>query len=134
MFNQVEEKMKLIVRDHARKNNIEGLRDLEGRWITNCPGILRVDREYFEELFKAGCNNRFDHVLSLTPHCITPDMNEIIKRSMTDMEVIDALDHMDLKKAPCIDRLSGMFYKENWDVISKGVLHFCNKIVKYSHR
>lgn len=46
-----------------------------------------------------------------------------------DKEVLDALDHMDPRKASGIDELSRMFYKENWNVVGKDVLQFCNDML-----
>lgn len=53
-----------------------------------------------------GASNHFEHVLSLISHCITSNMNEVLERLVVDKEVLDALEHMDPKKALEIDGLS----------------------------
>lgn len=65
------------------------------------------------DLFHFDCSNDADQVLSMIPHCVSPEMNEELTRLVREKEIFYALDHMDLRKASSIDGLSGMFFKEN---------------------
>lgn len=49
-------------------------------------------------------------------------MNEGLTKKVTQKEVLKAFDQMDPRKALDIDRLSGLFYKENWQIVGRDVL------------
>ncbi|KAA3461290.1 reverse transcriptase [Gossypium australe] len=52
----------------------------------------------------------------------------LVKRFM-DEEILVAFNQMDPRKAPGIDGLSGIFFKENWEIVGNDILIFCHYIL-----
>lgn len=98
----------------ARKNHIDGMLDSDGRWTSDSRGICKVAQRHFMDLFMIECSNKAEQVLSLTPSCMTVDMNEVL---------------MELRKTPGSDDLSGMFFKEILGVVGTNVLCYSNKMI-----
>ncbi|KAK5846242.1 hypothetical protein PVK06_002519 [Gossypium arboreum] len=53
----------------------------------------------------------------------------MLARDFTDGEILNAFSQMDLCKAPGIGGLSSCFFKENWEVVGKGVLKLCHDVL-----
>lgn len=113
----------------AKKNFIEGLHDDNEIWTTNSKGIFHVAQNYFKNLFTSEGNNYFDNIVGVIPQCITPDMNEFLVKKVTEKEVLDAIGQTDPRKAPKIDGLFGMFYKENWEVVGRDILRMYDEML-----
>lgn len=87
-----------------------------------------VDKEYFLSLFKTKANMDSDGMLSHIQGCITTDMNMDLEREVTDLEIVEAFCQMDPNKAPCLDGMSFLFFKENWDIVGLDMINFYNDI------
>lgn len=85
-------------------------------------GVCGVAKDYFDTLFKIECSGNLDRVLDNIMQCITSYINLTLESQDSDKEILDAFKQMDPRKAPGIDGLSGLFYKENWEVVGKDVL------------
>ncbi|KAH1122345.1 hypothetical protein J1N35_005505 [Gossypium stocksii] len=53
----------------------------------------------------------------------------MLERKIIDDEILEAFNQMDPHKAPGLDGLFGIFFKENWDVVGKDFLLPCHDIL-----
>ncbi|KAK8347847.1 hypothetical protein V6Z12_A06G044700 [Gossypium hirsutum] len=50
--------------------------------------------------------------------CVDQGINNMLVKDFTDEEILAAFNRMDPRKAPGIDGLSGVFFRENWKVVA----------------
>lgn len=74
-------------------------------------------------------NNNFADIEDVILVCITTEINMGLVSKVSNKEVLEELGQMDLRKAPGIDCLFGLFYKKNCDVMGGDVLHMCEEIL-----
>ncbi|KAA3484568.1 UDP-glycosyltransferase 89C1-like [Gossypium australe] len=103
----------------ANKNIIDRLTDDNGRWVIDIHDISNVAGDYFSKLFKSNEPSNVDTYINDIHTKVTPEMNANLAKHFTDEEIMVAFNQMDLHKAPGINGLSGIFFKENWEVVRK---------------
>lgn len=108
----------------ARKNRIEGLTDENGRLVNDEKGVCELVRRYFLVLFIFDSFDNVDQVFAHIPHCVIADMSETLMGPVGEKEIMEAMNQMDSRKAPGIDGLSGLFFKEHWNVVGVDVVRF----------
>ncbi|KAG8499222.1 hypothetical protein CXB51_005747 [Gossypium anomalum] len=112
-----------------KENKIDRLKDSNGIWMNDTKDICKVAGDYFHNLFKSSdlYNNEIN--MSYIQKCVTQDVNDMLAKRFTNEEILEAFNQMDLHKAPGIDGLSYIFFKENWEVVGKDVLNLCHEIL-----
>ncbi|KAL1104969.1 hypothetical protein V6Z11_D04G102500 [Gossypium hirsutum] len=113
-----------------KRNRIEGLFNPDGVWVKGPSDVCGLAKDYFLSLFIYETCGNFEGILDQISRCISPEMNLLLDGPVTDREIFEAFNQMDPRKAPGIDRLSSLFYNENWDVLSKKVIQYCHEILK----
>ncbi|KAG8488150.1 hypothetical protein CXB51_018462 [Gossypium anomalum] len=96
-----------------KKNDIDRLKDNNGCWVYNSRDKCRVARDYFIDLFQTSTNTVNNIDICCIPKCVNEEMNKNLMQSFTDKEILRAFNQIDLRKAPGIDGLPGIFFKEN---------------------
>lgn len=112
-----------------KRNYIEKLKDIDGKWLTDPKRVCGVARNYFHSLFKVDGNSNFVEVINQISRCTNSDINHALVDRFLEKEIIEAFNEMDLNKAPGLDGLSGLFYKENWGIVGADVVHFCGEVL-----
>ncbi|MBA0597535.1 hypothetical protein Gorai_007338 [Gossypium raimondii] len=94
-------------------NIIEGQFDADGYWVDGSNDMCGVAWDYFHKLFKFKANGNDERFLGQIQRCINLEMNNVLDKRLTDKQILEAFNQMDPCKAPDIDGLLGLFYKEN---------------------
>ncbi|KAK5812334.1 hypothetical protein PVK06_027763 [Gossypium arboreum] len=124
------EKMELVLdkmgpwkHQHYRrmKNNIKGLK----KEITKLLDVPTNERSM--SLLK---NARDERDLNDVPECINEDMNKRLNGEFADEEILTTFKQMEPHKAPKIDGLSEIFFKDYWPTMGVDVLSLCHDILK----
>ncbi|KAA3477524.1 reverse transcriptase [Gossypium australe] len=110
-----------------KKNSIDKLKDMDGRWHDDKSEICSIAWNYFNDLFKSTSVDDETVDLHFIPKCITERMNRSLSREFIDNEIMAAFNQMDLGKAPGIDGLPGCFFKEHWQTVGDYVIRTCHE-------
>jgi hypothetical protein len=76
---------------------------------------------YFSNLFTSSSGTRMDELLEHIDQRVSTQMNEQLCKEFTSQEVVEALDNIGDLKAPGLDGMHAIFYKNFWDVVGEKV-------------
>ena len=65
--------------------------------------------------------------LTVIPGLINEDINNKLTREVSQQEIKEALDQMNLDKAPGPDGFTARFYQQYWDIIKKDLTKMIKK-------
>ncbi|KAH1122073.1 hypothetical protein J1N35_005233, partial [Gossypium stocksii] len=100
-----------------KNNEIDRLKDNYGNWVYNDRDKCRVARDYFFDLFETSTNTVHNMEIYCIPKCVNEEMNKNLTKSFTNEEILKAFNQMHPRKAPGINGLPSIFFKENWEVV-----------------
>ena len=115
-----------LTKQRRVRNKIVGLHDEQGNWITEENGIEKVAVDYFDGLFSTTNPTDFDNFLDEIVPSISPQMNQILLRTVTEEEVRQALFMMHPEKAPGPDGMTTLFFQHSWHIIKKDLVEMVN--------
>ncbi|KAK5836054.1 hypothetical protein PVK06_011800 [Gossypium arboreum] len=113
-----------------KRKKIEGLFNSDSVWVKDLSDVCGLAKDYFLSLFKYETGGNFERILDQISRCISPEMTLLLDEPVTNREIFEAFNQMDPRKAPSIDGLRDLFYKENLDVLNKKVIQYCHEILK----
>uniref|UniRef100_A0A803PL92 Uncharacterized protein n=1 Tax=Cannabis sativa TaxID=3483 RepID=A0A803PL92_CANSA len=124
----------LYAKDSARKanNKIKFLCTETGDTVSSKTDMVVVIQVYFANISKATAidDSALHCTLNSIPSTITTDMNEELLKPFTATKVELSLHSMSLDKSLKIDRMSAIFYQQNWlvigDLVTRVVLSMLN--------
>jgi len=100
-------------------------------------GIVEDEQEihnlitnFYKDLFCSCAGNRYDELLSQVEPKVTPLMNQILMKEFTDDEIKAALDSMGDLKAPGMDGMPALFFKQYWDTVGADVTREVKKLLQ----
>ena len=71
---------------------------------------------FYKDLFCSRAGSRYDELLSCVHPRVTNEMNQHLMRDFSDEDIKSALDGMGDIKAPGVDGIPALFYKQYWDI------------------
>ncbi|KAL1148134.1 hypothetical protein V6Z11_A10G104400 [Gossypium hirsutum] len=80
--------------ERFKKNNIEGITDMDGNWVEGTTNVYRVAWNYFNNLFSSEAMND-ERVISHVRRCISSEMDKILLGHFTNKEILDTFAKMD---------------------------------------
>jgi hypothetical protein len=83
--------------------------------------MKEVVTNYFLNLFSSSTGTCMDELLSQIDSRVTPEMNELLCKEFSALEVKEALENIGDLKAPGIDGMPSIFYKASWEVVGEKV-------------
>lgn len=92
-------------------------------------GCIMWLKKYFEDLFKTMDNSSVEQIMLVIPRCVTQEMNNTLTKPVKDKEIVEAFNQMDTSKAPRCNGLSGLLFKENWDIVGRDVVKYYKKML-----
>ncbi|PPS19570.1 hypothetical protein GOBAR_AA00996 [Gossypium barbadense] len=92
--------------------------------------IFQIAGDYFQNLFTSSIDYNDEVEMNYISMCVDQGINNMLVKDFTDEEILAAFNRMDPRKAPGIDGLSGVFFRENWKVVVKDILNFCHDFFK----
>ena len=116
--------------EKARANAkiMEQVKDVNGRTVTGQHNVLKVQTDYFKELYrkKIDCNNMLNNIKTFISNtnipCLTEEEKNNCERDLTETEVAEALKAMKNGSCPGSDGLTIEFYKVFWPLIKEFLL------------
>ena len=102
-----------------KKNFIKKLKNNDGEWVDDQPGLQILACEYFSDLFTAGVHEPDLNVIEKVIPRVDQAMNDILTAPYTREEVKKALFNIGDLKAPGPDGLHAVFYKRFWHIIGE---------------
>ena len=106
------------------KNTIVKLCNAQGVWCADLGEIDTLIGTYFTDLFSSSGSNS-EAVISSVMASITPEQNQIMLASFTDVDVKEALFGMHPDKSPGPDGMNPAFYKKFWHIVGRDVSAAC---------
>ena len=92
--------------------------------------IHNLITNFYKDLFCSCAGNRYDELLSQVELKVTPLMNQILMKEFTDDEIKAALDSMGDLKAPGMDGMPALFFKQYWDTVGADVTREVKKLLQ----
>ena len=108
--------------NRQRKNRIEGISDLEGRWKEGGEEVEDVILKYFTEIYSTTFPTEFEASLGAVDRRVSEAMNVELLKEFKEEEVLQALMQMHPTKSPDPDGMSSIFYQKYWDVVGPQVV------------
>uniref|UniRef100_A0A803P112 DUF4283 domain-containing protein n=1 Tax=Cannabis sativa TaxID=3483 RepID=A0A803P112_CANSA len=100
------------------------MQNMEAKKVINNPTIMDLKKkEYYQELFTS-IYPTMEHIQRITdyvPKLVFEEMNMTLLAHFTSNEVFQALNAIAGEKSPGEDSMSGMFYKQHWNIIGTSV-------------
>ncbi|KAA3474146.1 reverse transcriptase [Gossypium australe] len=120
---------RLAISRHKR-NQIVGIEDKEGRWVTQADEMLNVAVSYFGKLFTASNSTGVYRLLDLVEKRITTDMNDELLRPFSEEEIWQVVKSTAPIKAPGIDGFLALFFQKYWDIVGSDISQYCLAVLK----
>lgn len=83
--------------------------------------IGKIAEEYFLDLFTSSTTTPLSEFLPFVEQKVTPEMNQLLTREVTDSEIHGALMLIGADRAPRPDGFTTAFYQQFWSVIGEEV-------------
>jgi hypothetical protein len=110
-----------VASERRRVNKIKKLRREDGSVVEEEGAKKEVVTNYFINLFSSNVGTRMDELLSQIDSRVTPEMNELLCKEFSAAEVKEALDNIGDLKAPGMDGMPSIFYKQSWELVGEKV-------------
>ena len=107
--------------NRQKKNRIEGLNDLEGRWREGEEEVEDIILKYFKDIYSTSFPTDFEASLSAVNRRVSEAMNADLLKEFKEEEVWRALMQMHPTKSPGPDGMSPLFFQKYWDVVGPQV-------------
>ena len=107
--------------NRQKKNRIEGLNDLEGRWREGEEEVEDIILKYFKDIYSTSFPIDFEASLSAVNKRVSEAMNADLLKEFKEEEVWRALMQMHPTKSPGPDGMSPLFFQKYWDVVGPQV-------------
>ena len=116
--------------ERRRRNRIKKLVRDDGGIVEDEQEIHNLITNFYKDLFCSCAGNRYDELLSQVEPKVTPLMNQILMKEFTDDEIKAALDSMGDLKAPGMDGMPALFFKQYWDTVGADVTREVKKLLQ----
>ena len=83
--------------------------------------LQNIITNFYKKLFRSCVGSRYDELLSRVHPRVTNEMNQFLRREYSDEEIKSALDSMGDLKAPGVDGMPALFYKQFWDIVGADI-------------
>ena len=107
--------------NRQRKNRIEALNDLEGRWREGKKDVEDIILKYFNEIYSTTFPIDSEASLGAVGRRVSEAMNAELLKEFKEEEVWRALMQMHPTKSPSLDGMSPIFFQKYWDVVGPQV-------------
>lgn len=111
-----------------RRNKIEALVDVNGRWVEEKGELERIGIDFYKELFIANPNAGGRFIQGRFPQ-ILRDAIQILQADCTLEELARALKGMGLLKAPGPDGFQPILFKRTWEIMGKAIFKFAGDVL-----
>lgn len=107
--------------ERKRANRIRKLVKEDGSAVVNQDGMCSLVTDYYRTLFTSQQGTRCDELLQQVPTKVTDAMNMELMKPYSDEEIKNALFSMGDLKAPGLDGMPALFYKNFWEKVGLDV-------------
>ena len=99
---------------------IMGIQDEANKWHDKSEDVGKVFLDYFHDIFTTNPSN-MDIIFQSMRCKVTVEMNGMLDKEFTKMEIKNALDQMNPNKAPSPDGMTACFYQKFWDILRNDI-------------
>ena len=85
-------------------------------------GLKLLITNFYKSLFESHVGARFKELLNQVHQRVTTDMNNYLMEEYGDEEIKQALDSIGDLKAPGVDGVPALFYKQYWNIVGEDVV------------
>lgn len=85
-------------------------------------GLKLMITNFYESLFESHAGARFEELLNQVHQKVTPEMNHHLTKEYSEEEIKQALDNKGDLKAPGVDGMPTLFYKQYWSIVGEDVV------------
>lgn len=104
------------------RNRIIRLSDGENGWIEGRDNIFAHILQHFEGIYTSDSQEISDEIRGCIPNCISANMNTLLLRPVSELEIKKVVDGLGALKAPGPDGLNGLFFQKNWETVKTDVI------------
>ncbi|XP_055960697.1 uncharacterized protein LOC126668753 [Mercurialis annua] len=108
-------------KERNRRNNISGLRSMQGSWVTDQISINTLILNHFQNIYQTSVPVGIESCLQHFPSTITATMNASLSSPITAAEVHTAIFSINSWKAPGIDGFTSFFFQTYWPLIGNQI-------------
>ena len=110
-----------VCSERRRSNRIGRLKKDDGGWVEEEEEKRRFITNYFRDLFRSGGVVDSHELTDIVPSRVTDEMNNSLVAEFTPEEVKSALTAIGDLKAPGLDGMPALFYKNFWEIVGEKV-------------
>lgn len=103
--------------------------DKRDDWVTSSEDIQNIFPRFYSQLFFSDGNTNAQHFDSYLLSKVNDEINELLLRNFTKLDIENAFSHMHTTKAPWPDGMHAFFYQEFWNIVGDGVSQECLKVL-----
>lgn len=108
--------------ERKRRNKIRKLVKDDGSVVTEEQEMLQLLTDYYQNLFHSSAGGRYDELLQHVTPRVTEEMNSALCKEFSDLEIKSALDGIGDLKAPGVDGMPALFYKQYWHIVGEDII------------
>jgi hypothetical protein len=103
-------------------NRIKKLVKDDGGVVEESTGLKLLITNFYKSLLESHAGARFEELLNQVHQKVTIDMNNYLMEEYGDEEIKQALDGMGDLKAPGVNGMPALFYKQYWNIVGEDVV------------
>lgn len=90
--------------------------------VEEMAGLKLLITNFYKSLFQSHAGDRFDELLNQVQQKVSSEMNDMLMEEYIEEEIKQALDNMGGLKAPGVDDMPALFYKQYWNIVGEDVV------------
>lgn len=95
------------------------IKDEQGNWYKDQEGILQIITKEFRKRVKSDVSSNLE--LPVSSRDIKEVDNELLTMEVSDVEILEAVKHINALKTPGLKGMQAISYKKRWNIIGISV-------------
>ena len=95
---------------------IMGIQDEVNKWHDRVQDVEKLFLHYFHDIFTTSNPSNMDIIFQSMSSKVTTEMNGMLDKEFTRLEIKNVFDQMNPNKAPSLNGMIVYFYQKFWDI------------------